>query len=87
MRTFPPRDRRFATFAGLIVEGPDSWTVRPVAEVTYQREFRTEEETSILLGAIWRLHDRLDLDVGFRHAWINDRHDEQVRAGVTFALD
>jgi hypothetical protein len=31
--------------------------------------------------------DHLALDIGFRHAWINSRPDEQVRAGVTFALD
>jgi len=81
------RDRRFGTFAGLIVEGPDRWPVRPVAEVTYQREFRTEEETAILLGAIWQVSDTFDLDLGFRHAWINGRPDEQVRAGVTFAMN
>ena len=81
------RNQRLGTFAGFIIEGPDAWPVRPVAEVNYQREFRTEEETSILLGAIWNVHDKLDLDVGFRHAWINGRPDEQVRAGVTFALD
>ena len=81
------RDRRLGTFTGLIVEGPDDWPVRPVAEVNYQRTFRTEEETSVLLGAIWKMKDHLALDIGFRHAWINSRPDEQVRAGITFTLD
>jgi len=81
------RDQRLGTFTGLIMEGPDDWPVRPVAEVNYQRTFRTEEETSVLLGAIWKVKDHLALDIGFRHAWINSRPDEQVRAGVTFALD
>jgi hypothetical protein len=81
------RDQRLGTFTGLIIEGPDDWPVRPVAEINYQRTFRTEEETSVLLGAIWKVKDHLALDIGFRHAWINSRPDEQVRAGVTFALD
>ena len=80
------RDQRLGTFAGLIVEGPDAWTVRPVAEVNYTREFSTDEETSVLLGAIWKIHDKLALDLGFRHAWVNSRPDEQIRAGLTFAL-
>jgi hypothetical protein len=81
------RDQRFGTFAGLIVEGPDDWAVRPVAEVTYQRTFRTEEETSVLLGVIWTVKDHLAFDLGLRHAWVNSRPDEQIRAGITFALD
>ena len=81
------RSQRLGTFAGLIVEGPDDWTIRPVAEVTYQREFSTEEETSVLVGAIWQLREHLALDAGYRHAWINGRPDEQIRAGITFAFD
>jgi hypothetical protein len=80
------RDQRFGTFAGLILEGPDDWPVRPVAEVNYQRVFRTEEETSVLLGAIWEVKDHLAFDLGFRHAWVNSRPDEQIRAGLTFTM-
>lgn len=80
------RDQRLGTFAGLIVEGPDAWTVRPVAELNYTREFSTDEETSVLLGAIWKVRDKLALDLGFRHAWVNSRPDEQIRTGLTFVL-
>jgi hypothetical protein len=80
------RDQRLGVFTGLIVEGPDAWTVRPVAEVNYTREFRTDEETSVLLGAIWKMRDKLAFDIGLRHAWVNSRPDEQIRAGLTFDL-
>jgi hypothetical protein len=80
------RDQRFGTFAGMIIEGPEDWPVRPVAEVNYTREFRTEEETSVLLGAIWKVKNHLAFDAGFRHAWVNGRLDEQIRAGLTFEL-
>jgi len=81
------RDQKLGTFLGLIVEGPEDWPVRPVAEVNYQREFSTFEEASLLLGAIWKVRDHLAFDLGFRHAWVNHRPDEQVRAGVTFEID
>jgi hypothetical protein len=80
------RDRRLGIFTGVILEGPDDWPVRPVAEVNYQREFSTTEETSILVGAIWKVREHLAFDLGFRHAWVNRRPDEQVRAGLTFAF-
>lgn len=80
------RDQRLGTFLGMILEGPDDWPLRPVAELNYQRTFSTEEETSLLLGAIWKVKDHLAFDLGLRHAWINSRPDEQVRAGVTFSL-
>jgi hypothetical protein len=54
--------------------------------VNYQRVFRTEEETSVLLGAIWQVKDHLAFDLGFRHAWVNSRPDEQIRAGLTFTM-
>jgi len=80
------RDQRLGTFLGGILEGPDDWPVRPVAEVNYARAFSTDEETSILLGAIWKVQDHLAFDLGFRHAWVNSRPDEQIRAGLTFDL-
>ena len=81
------RDQRLGIFTGLIIEGPDAWPVRPVAEVNYARAFSTDEETSVLLGAIWKVEDHLAFDLGFRHAWVGNRPDEQIRAGLTFALE
>lgn len=80
------RAQRLGIFMGLILEGPDDWPVRPVAEVNYQREFSTGEQTSVLLGAIWKVRDHLAFDLGFRHGWVDRRPDEQIRAGVTFDL-
>jgi len=58
---------------GTIFEGPYDWTVRPVAEVVYEREFNTVEIYSVLAGAIWKVSDDLSFDVGFREAWVNRR--------------
>jgi hypothetical protein len=51
------REHRGDLFVGTIFEGPYDWTVRPVAEVDYEREFNTTETFSVLAGAIWKVSD------------------------------
>jgi len=80
------REQKAGMFGGLIVEGPDDWTVRPVAEVNYEQDSSFDKTWSGLVGAIWKVKDSLALDLAFRHAEINARPDEQIRAGVTFDL-
>jgi opacity protein-like surface antigen len=79
------RAHRGDLFVGTIFEGPYDWTVRPVAEVVYEREFNTVEIYSVLAGAIWRVSDDLSFDVGFREAWFNRQPVTEIRAGLTFA--
>jgi len=80
------RDHHADLFVGTILEGPYDWTIRPVAELDYEREFGVKERFSVLGGAIWKVRDNLSLDVGVREAWINHRPETEVRAGVTFAF-
>ena len=80
------RDHHADLFVGTILEGPYDWTIRPVAEVVYEREFGVEERFSVLGGAIWKVMDNLALDVGVREAWVNRRPETNVRAGLTFAF-
>ena len=80
------REHHADLFLGTIVEGPYDWTIRPVAEVVYEREFNTKETFSVLGGAIWRVRDNLSFDVGVREAWVNRHPETEIRAGLTFAL-
>lgn len=80
------RQQTAGMFGGLVLEGPDSWSVRPVAEVNYEQDSNIDKMWSALFGAIWKVKDHLAFDLAFRHAEINARPDEQVRAGVTFDL-
>jgi hypothetical protein len=75
-----------SAFAGLILEGPLDWTVRPVAELRYERSFGVENEASILVGAIWQPKEELAFDFALRHASISGEPDNQVRAGLTFSF-
>lgn len=80
------REQRAGTLAGVIMEGPDGWSVRPVAEVNYERDFGAGETASALLGLIWQADKDLAFDFAVRHAWVDHRPDEQIRAGIAFAL-
>ena len=80
------REHNADLFAGAIMEGPAKWTVRPVAEVFYEREFGETETISGLVGLIWQINDDLAFDVGLRHALTNRRPVDELRAGVTFGF-
>lgn len=80
------RDGNGLAFAGFILEGPQEWSVRPVAELRYEREFGVEDEASVLLGLIWKAGEPCDMDLAVRHASVRGRPEDQIRAGLTFAL-
>jgi hypothetical protein len=71
-------------FGGAIFEGPASLRVRPVAEFFVEHEFNVATTYSALVGAIWRAHDAVDLDVGLRAARINSDGGGEVRLGLTW---
>jgi hypothetical protein len=81
------REHHGDLFAGAIIEGPAKWTVRPVAEVFYEKEFGRSETISGLVGLIWQVRDDLSFDVGVRHALTNGHAVNELRAGLSFAVD
>ena len=80
------RDHHADVFLGGIIEGPSKWTIRPVAEFFYEKEFRQSETISGLVGLIWRVRDNLSFDVGLRHALTNGHPVNEIRAGLTFGF-
>lgn len=80
------RQQHGDVFLSAIVEGPHEWAVRPVAEVSYERDFGRLRTTSGLIGAIWQVRENLAVDVGVRAARINERTANEIRAGLTFSF-
>jgi hypothetical protein len=80
------RDHHADVFLGSIIEGPAKWSVRPVAEFFYEREFSQSETISGLVGLIWQVRENLSFDVGLRHALTNNHAVNEVRAGMTFGF-
>jgi len=76
-----------ALFAGLIVEGPGAWRICPVAELRAEQAIDDSETlASGLVGAIWRVNDRLSLDAALRGGWVDGGALFEVRAGVTWGF-
>ncbi len=80
------REHTFAFIGGAILEGPISWTVRPVAESYVARAEDAPTVVSGLGGAIWRATAHLDLDAAFRVARQGDENVYEVRAGLTWTV-
>jgi hypothetical protein len=80
------RDQHGEAFAGVILEGPSNWKVRPVFETFYDKVWTETESRSVLVGAIWQVDHDLALDAAFRYATVNGRPVNEIRAGLTFAF-
>jgi hypothetical protein len=80
------RDHTLAFIGGAIVEGPDDWRVRPVAESYVAREQHQPALVSGLGGAIWRVGAHLDLDAAFRAARQDGANVYEARAGLTWSI-
>jgi hypothetical protein len=80
------RQQHGEVFIGTIVEGPQAWPVRPVAEFFHQREFGQQRVSSALVGAIWQIRDTLSIDAAVRGARINARSLGEIRLGLTFGF-
>jgi hypothetical protein len=73
--------------AGLILEGPERWGVRPVVEGTLFRELGEKSEASGLVGLIWEARDGLAFDLAFRYARDDGRDVRELRAGLTWSFN
>jgi len=80
------RDQHGEAFTSIILEGPFSWKVRPVAEIFYDKVWTLTETKSVLLGAIWQVDKDLSFDAAFRYATMNGHAVNEIRAGLTFAF-
>lgn len=86
VETAVTRDHHGDVFLGTIIEGPATWTVRPVAEIFYENEFGKQETFSGLVGLIYRVRDDLSFDVAIRHAFTGGHAVNEIRAGLTFGF-
>jgi len=80
------RDGTFAFIGGFIVEGPDAWTVRPVAEFLFSHETSLPVTVSGLAGAIWRVTPHLSVDAAGRVADEEGQREIELRGGLTWAF-
>lgn len=80
------RAGNFGLDGGLIVEGPNSWTLRPVAEVLVEYEASVGTILSCLVGAILRIDENLTLDMALRGGRDESHALAEFRAGLTWTI-
>jgi hypothetical protein len=80
------REHETDLFLGAIIEGPYTWTVRPVAEVFTEQTHGAPRTRSGLVGAIWRARDGLSFDVGLRSGSFGNEPIREIRLGLTWAF-
>ena len=80
------REHNLDTFAGLIVEGPHRWAVRPVAEIFTEREVSADRSYSALAGAIWEVTDGFAVDAAVRYAAETQTNEVEFRFGLTWGV-
>jgi len=79
-------DQHREVFLDAILEGPNKWKIRPVAEFYFDQVFNEERTYSALVGAIWQVSDNLSFDVAARYATVDGRPVSEFRAGLTFGF-
>jgi hypothetical protein len=79
-------DQHGELFLSTILEGPNKWKVRPVAEFYFDGVTNEPQTFSALVGAIWQVNDKLSFDVAVRQAWVDGRPVNELRAGLTFGF-
>jgi len=80
------RDRSNGRSLGVIVEGPESLALRPVAELIRDRESGEATTRSALVGAIWKFSEELVFDLGLRHARAGAGSINEARFGLTWSI-
>jgi hypothetical protein len=77
---------RVELFSSVIIEGPDSLSVRPVAEFFLEREISARPTAySGLFGLIWSAAESLDVDGALRMGREDGSRALEVRFGFTWA--
>jgi hypothetical protein len=80
------REHKPDVFLGAILEGPNSWPVRPIAEVSGEQASGGSRLVSRLIGAIWRARDNLSFDIGIRAAHAGSEPIRELRLGLTWSI-
>jgi hypothetical protein len=73
-------------FLSLILEGPETWPVRPVAEVSWDRTGDEDAAKGVLAGVIWQTRQGLTMDLALKSVAAGDEHGVELRSGFTWHM-
>jgi hypothetical protein len=71
---------------GVIAEGPEDWTVRPVAELLGTHELNGGRSHSLLAGAVWKHSEDLSFDLALRRVHNGAASATELRFGLQWSM-
>lgn len=75
-----------ARSASTILDGPESWPVRPVVELSLEREDDEPATREVLAGDIWQTLPGLTMDVAINILRGGVEHGPELRTGFTWHM-
>ena len=73
-------------FVSTILEGPETWPVRPVAELSWTRVGDETGVKGFLAGLIWQTRQGLAMDVALKFLHSGEEHGLELRTGFTWHM-
>ena len=80
------QEQRAARSASVILEGPGRWPVRPVCELSWEREGDEAGIRGLLAGLIWQTRQGLTMDAGVKLLDGGAEHGLELRSGFTWHM-
>ena len=80
------QEQETGRFASVILEGPETWPVRPVGEFSWQRVGDETGVRGFLAGIIWQTRQGLTLDAAVKTIDGGEEHGLELRTGFTWHM-
>ena len=80
------QEQKTGRFLSAILEGPETWPIRPVGELSWQREGDDPEKRGFLAGIVWQTRQGLAVDAAIKAIDGGGDHGIELRSGFTWHM-
>lgn len=80
------QEQQTGRFASVILEGPETWPVRPVGELSWAREGDETRVLGLLAGVVWQTRRGMTMDAAVKSIDAGEEHGLELRTGFTWHM-
>jgi hypothetical protein len=80
------QEQQTERFVSVILDGPETWPVRPVGELSWAREGDETRVRGLLAGIVWQTRQGLAMDAAVKTLDGGEEHGLELRAGFTWHM-
>ncbi len=80
------QEQQTERFVSVILEGPEAWPIRPVGELSWEREGDAAGARGFLAGVVWQTRQGLAMDVAVKTIATGEEHGFELRTGFTWHM-